>query len=251
MPKLVFLGTSNAIPHQNHENTHMAIIGRQQTIMIDCVSNSLLRLEKAGIDYNDVTDIILTHFHPDHVSGVPLLLMSMWLLGRKRSLNIYGLSYTLERMERLMEFYDWGTWPNFFPVNFLSCPSEEMTPVLNNSEVRISASPVHHLIPNIGLRIEALDTGKVIAYSCDTEPCQEVVRLADGADYLIHEAAGATLGHTSPAQAGGIAKKSEVRFLYLIHYPTRNIRLQSLVEEARTTFDGEVALAKDFYTIDF
>ena len=251
MPKLIFLGTSNAIPHQNHENTHMAIICRRQTVMIDCVSNSLLRLEKAGIDSNDVTDMILTHFHPDHVSGVPLLLMSMWLLGRKRSLNIYGLSYTLERMERLMEFYDWETWPNFFPVNFYPCPGEEMTPILENEDVRITASPVHHLIPNIGLRMMASESGKVIAYSCDTEPCQEVERLAKDADFLIHESAGATLGHTSPAQAGLIAKKSRVRSLYLIHYPTRNIRLQSLIEEARTTFDGPVALAEDFATIDF
>jgi metal-dependent hydrolase (beta-lactamase superfamily II) len=40
----------------------------------------MVRLSKAGVDFNRLTDLILTHFHPDHVSGVPMLLMNMWLI---------------------------------------------------------------------------------------------------------------------------------------------------------------------------
>jgi ribonuclease BN (tRNA processing enzyme) len=51
------------------------------------------------------------------------------------------------------------------------------------------------MVPNIGLRVEFKASGKVWAYSCDTEPCSEVVRLGRGADVLVHEVAGAGLGH--------------------------------------------------------
>lgn len=229
----------------------MVVVGEERMVLIDSVSNPILRLEQAGLDFNDLTDLIVTHFHPDHVSGLPLLLMDMWLMGRRRALNIYGLHYTLDRVEDLMGFYGWSDWPNFFPVAFYRLPSSEMTPVLDCSDFRIFASPVRHLIPTMGLRIEFNHTKKVMAYSCDTEPCEEVIRLGAGADVLIHEASGAQRGHSSAAQAGEIARRAEVGRLYLIHYSTGKYADGDLVSEARTRFQGEVALAKDFMTLDF
>jgi ribonuclease Z len=246
VPKIIFLGTASAVPDENHENTHMVVVGREQKILIDSVGNDLVRLQKLGIDYHELTDLILTHFHPDHVSGVPSLLMDMWLLGRNSPINIFGLGYTTERLEKLMEFYDWNSWPNFFPVNFYPLPEREMSPVMDSKEFRIFSSPVHHLIPTIGLRLEFKETRKSMAYSCDTEPCAEVKRLASGADVLIHEASGATIGHTSAEQAGTIAREANVNSLYLIHYPLRGIDFKSLVADAQSTYNGEVVLAGDF-----
>jgi ribonuclease Z len=251
MPKLIILGSSNAIPDLEHENTHMAFVGQERRILVDCVNNPIVRLKQAGIDIHELTDLLLTHFHPDHVSGVPSLLMNSWLLGRKAPLNIYGLDYTLERIQKLMHFYDWETWPNFFPVNFVSLPEEEMTPVLESREMRFFASPVEHLVPTIGLRVEFPQSGKVLAYSCDTEPCPQVVRLASGADVLIHEATGDTLGHSSAAQAGEIARQAEVGKLLLIHYQTGDFDPRQLMKQARQTFAGEVGLAEDFMQLEF
>ena len=116
MTKLIVLGSSNALSSKENENTHMVLIGEERTVMIDCVNNPIHRLEQADVKFSDVTDLVLTHFHPDHVSGVPLLLMDMWLRGRTELITIYGLHYTLDRMEQLMAMYSWGNWPNFFPV---------------------------------------------------------------------------------------------------------------------------------------
>ncbi len=251
MAKLVILGSSNAIPDEQHENTHLAVLGQDYSLLIDCVSNPVVRLPKAGIDINRLTDMILTHFHPDHVSGVPLLLMNMWLQGRKSPLNIYGLHHTLNRIEDLMGFYDWESWPNFFPVVFHRLPQEEMVPVLSNPEFRVFSSPVQHLVPTIGLRIEFPQTGRTLAYSCDTEPCPQVIHLASGADVLIHEAAGPSAGHSTAAQAGSAAREAEVGCLYLIHYRTGDFDPCSLVDEARKVYPGEVLLAKDFLEIPF
>ncbi len=251
MAKVIILGSSNAIPDEKHENTHMAIVGQKNTLLIDCVNNPIVRLPKAGLEFNRLTDMVLTHFHPDHVSGVPLLLMNMWLLGRRSPLNIYGLHHTLSRIEDLMGFYAWENWPNFFPVVFHRLPQEDMTPVLENDEYRVYASPVQHLIPTIGLRVEFLQTQKTMAYSCDTEPCPQVVRLAEGADVLIHEATGASPGHSSASQAGGIAREAEAASLYLIHYRTGDFNARSLIPEAQETFQGPVALAEDFMELGF
>jgi ribonuclease Z len=250
MPKVIILGSSNAVPSINHENTHLAILGEERTILVDCVSTPIVRLEQAGVDFNSLTDIVITHFHPDHVAGVPLLLMDMWLMGRTKPINIYGLHYTMDRLEDLMGFYGWDEWPNFFPVGFYRLPLAEMASVLDCEEFKILASPVHHMIPTIGLRVECKTNGKVMAYSCDTEPCEQTVRLAAGADVLIHEAAGATFGHSSAEQAGEIATKSEVGKLYLIHYPTGRFAKGDIAAEARKTFKGEVMVAKDFMVIE-
>lgn len=251
MAKVIILGSSNAVPHKNHENTHMVVVGQERTVMIDCVSTPVLRLEQAGVDFNTLTDLILTHFHPDHVSGVPLLLMDMWLMGRKRPLNIYGLHHTLDRIEDLMGFYEWESWPDFFPVSFTRLPAAEMTPVFDCDDFSFHSSPVRHLVPTIGLRIQFKHSRKVMAYSCDTEPCEEVIRLAEGADVLIHESSGASRGHSSSAQAGEVASQAEVGRLYLIHYPNGSFRTADLVTEAKKNYQGEVALAEDFMTLEF
>ncbi len=252
MSKVIILGSSNAISTLESENTHFVVVGSQRMLLVDSVSNPILRLERAGVDFvNDLTDILITHFHPDHVSGLPLLLMNMWLMGRKKPIDIYGLHETIVRIEGMMELYSWKDWPNFYPVTFHSLPAVEMTLVLDCPDFKVYASPVHHMVPNIGLRVEFKDTQKVMAYSCDTDPCEEVVRLSDGADILLHEATGGEWGHSSATQAGEIATKSEVGKLYLIHYATGKYTHGDLVAEAKTSFSGEVALAKDFMVIDF
>ncbi len=58
MAKLVILGSSNAIPSENHENTHMALLGDTRIVLIDCVSNPILRLRQAGLEFNLVTDLV-------------------------------------------------------------------------------------------------------------------------------------------------------------------------------------------------
>lgn len=250
MLKVIILGTSYAIPTNDHENTHMVVVGEQQTVLIDCVNHPILRLQEAGVDHNQVSDLIITHFHPDHVSGLPSLLMNTWLLGRNRPLEIYGLSYTLDRAEQMMSHFNWNTWPGLYAVNFHQIASEPMVPVLQGPEFRILASPVKHIIPTVGLRIEAVRSGKVLAYSCDTEPTPAVVELALGADVLIHEASGNSFGHSSALQAGTIAQQAGAGSLYLIHYPTGQYAQDGLVEQAQNGFDGPVSLAEDFLTIE-
>ncbi len=245
MAKITLLGTGYAVPEEGHDNTHFFIQQGGCGVLVDCGTNPIPKLRRAGIELDSITDLILTHFHPDHASGMPMLLMSMWLLGRKAPLEIHGNQHTLERSRVLMDMFDWQTWPNFYPTHFHLIPQSALSPVIDSPDLRILASPVKHLIPTIGLRIEFVPEARIVAYSCDTEPVQAVVDLAQGADILFHEAAGPSIGHSSPQQAGEIARKAGVRQLYLIHTSPRQELYAAMLEQAAREYGGEVHLARD------
>ena len=250
MTKIIILGSANSIADARHENTHLAIQEDKAFILIDCVGTPIVRLEQAGLDFNQLHNLILTHSHPDHISGVPLLLMNMWLLGRKHPLNIFGLKETLALIQNLMDAYEWSKWPNFFSVNFCVLPAEKMSLALETDELRIFTSPVKHLLPTLGLRVESKRNQKIFAYSCDTEPCPAVEELAADANILIHEATGEALGHSSARQAGEVAQRAKANSLYLIHYNPRDENYHKLPQQAQESFQGPVTLAEDFMEIE-
>lgn len=246
MARLIVLGSAAAVSDDNHDNTHLLLEGENSVVLIDCGSNPVVKLKRFGIHYERLTDLILTHFHPDHVSGLPNLLMHMWLLGRHNPLRVYGLHHCLERTEDMMLAFSWDSWPNFFPVAFHRLTERPNVLVLDNEDFRITAWPVKHYIPTIGLRIEVKSSGKVIGYSCDTEPIPNIIEIGRNADILLHEAAGEGLGHSSAAQAGEIATEAGAQKLVLVHYQVWNTDPTVLVPEAKQTFKGSVELAVDY-----
>ncbi len=248
MAKLIVLGSASAVPDVDHGNTHLAITIKNRLIMIDCANNPIVRLLKAGLDVHQLSDLFLTHFHPDHVSGVPLLLMDMWLLKRKAPLRIYGLEPTIDRIENVMDLFGWKDWPNFYPLSFYSLPEKNMVQTLDD-DFYIYTSPVNHLIPTLGIRIEGIENGKIFTYSCDTSPCSALDELASGADVLLHEATGESQGHSSAFQAGETAQRARAKSLYLIHYNVDPDIYVHLATEAQQSYDGPVFLTEDFLEI--
>jgi ribonuclease Z len=177
-----------------------------------------------------------------------MLLMGMWLAGRRHKINLYGLSYTLERMKTMWDLFDWRTWPGFFDIDYHVVAEEELALVLSNDEIIIQSSPVKHFIPTLGLRIDLPHSQKVITYSCDTEPCPAVTRLAQGADWLIHEAAGASTGHSSAAQAAEVARQAgQADCAWCITQPKP--RIFTICRTGRRIFAGKITTAEDFSTL--
>lgn len=247
MERITILGSANAVPKVGQDNTHLLIESSEKTILVDCGDNPVAKLIAAHSSILLVTDLVLTHFHADHVGSLPLLLMDMWLEKRSSPLVIHGLKVTLEKAKRLMDLFDWRDWPGMFPVVFNEISEDGCENLIEDSGIRISALPVLHLVPTIGMRMET-SAGRVVTYSCDTEPCPNLLRLAEGADVLLQEAAGQSKGHTSPEQAGIIAAEVGVKKLVLIHYDNR-IAENDLLSSAREHYDGEVIVATDMMVI--
>ncbi len=247
MAKIIILGSAAAVNDAQHDYTHFMLIGeRTRPILIDAGSNPLGKIKDLGVDDEMLQDVILTHFHPDHVAGVPNMLMHMWLLGRRAPLRFYGLHHCINRVEDMMNGYGWLEFPNFFPTAFHRVSERNNAPVLENEEFRITSWPVKHFVPTIGLRIENKLTGKVLAYSCDTEPTPPLDELAADADLLIHEATGPPPGHSTATQAAELATRVNAKSLYLIHYQVWNTDPTPLVPEAQAVYHGPVTLCKDF-----
>ncbi len=243
MEKITILGSGNAVAKKDQQNTHLLFETAIRKILVDCGNHTAASLGRAGVEINQITDLVLTHFHADHVGSLPLLIMDMWLEKRTAPLTIYGLAVTLEKAQKLLELFDWQKWGNMYPVNFVAANDLDETLLIGDETIKLKAAPVVHLIPTIGIRAE-FSSGKKIVYSCDTEPCAAVEELAREADILLQEAAGPGKGHTSPQQAAEMAARCGVQRLVLIHYESRTGKAQ-LLEQARSAFKGLVDLAED------
>jgi len=249
--RVIALGTAAVVSSAAHANTYLVLEGERGFFLIDCADRPLVRIRRAGLAFQELRGLIITHFHPDHISGVPILLNNIWLLGRTNPLPVYGLQDVVERFETMMDLFRQDEWPDLFPIPCHVVAEEMGALVLENDEFLITSGPVKHLVPTIGVRIENKRSGKVLTYSSDTEPCEATVELARGADILIHEAATNTVGHSSAAQAGEIARRASAGRLVLIHYRPAPHKYEDWVEEAAAAFGGQVELAQDFGEYEF
>lgn len=243
MERFIILGSSNAIPKIDQDNTHLFVGAGKQQILVDCGNNALVGLQKKGIDPNSITNLFVTHFHPDHAGSLPNFLMGMWLEKRIGTLTIHGLEFTLDRIKGLLGLFGWNNWANTYPVVFNTIPEGMQTKVIESNSLIVHAVKVQHLIPTVGLRFN-FASGKSVTYSCDTEPCEQLLKLSENSDVLLQESAGPGKGHTSATQAGTIGKSSNVKKLILIHYDKR-AGVENLVDEAKKEFNGEVFAALD------
>jgi len=251
MAKLTILGTAPALPDSLREYTYMVLQGKESVILIDCASSPLQRLAQAGVNPHDVDHLIITHHHPDHVYGVPVFLLGLWLAGRQRPLHIYGPSGTAHVIPDMMALYEWHDWPGFYPIEFHEVEMTTGSPVLDSADFLITAAPAEHLVPTVALRVLCKETGGVVVYSSDTEPCEAVMHLAQSADLLIHESTGARAGHSSSSAAGAVARFAGVRKLVLVHYPVQGVDVDRMWEEAEMEFGGPVELAQEFVSYEF
>jgi ribonuclease Z len=251
LAKVVTLGTAAAVPDETHATTHLAVEGELGFFMIDCGCSPILRIRGAGLDLSRLSGLILTHFHPDHVATVPIFLMDTWLLGRKVPLPIYGLQDVVDRYNILMDLFRRDEWPGFFDTPCHVVSEKMGALVFEDDDFRVTAAPVKHVVPNLGLRIENKNGGGVVAYSSDTSPCDAMVELARNVDILIHEAAESTPGHSSAVQAAEVARRAGARRLVLVHYRPSPHKYDRWIEEATSIFGGPVELGQDLKTYEF
>ncbi len=215
-----FLGTGAAVSDP-HRTTTMLAVERSGAgegfVLVDCGGDAVHRLLLAGLDPATVEAVVLTHQHPDHVSGFALLVEKLWLLGRRDPVPVVGPADALRVARGVFALYETARWDGLPALDWRPVPPAPGAPLPALDGV--TAWPVEHPVPTIGLRFEGPD-GTVFAYSCDTAPCAHVVELARGADLLVHEASGHLPGvHSSPEEAAEAAREAGAGALVLVHMP--------------------------------
>ena len=251
MARLIILGSASPKPDGYHNNTYMLLQGERDNILIDCAGCPMQALQHVGVDLSSLNHLIVTHRHPDHIYGVPVLVLGLWLCGRTRPLVVLGERQSLATISALLEIFRSEEWPSLFSLMYHEVAMQPGELVLETDEFRITSTPVKHMVPTLALRIVVKSSGQVLVYSADTEPCDDLVAFAQGADLLLHEATGEGVGHSSSAQAGEIARRCGAKALALVHLPTLDLDLDDWRGQAERAFGGPVSIAADFtvYTL--
>ena len=245
MPELIVLGTAASVPNADHDTLALVLRGPGWAVLVDCGGSPLHKLAQLGIERHHVRAVVLTHYHADHIYGLPILIQGLWLGGREQVLPIYGSQQALDRAHSLLKLFDLDEREDMFSLEWHPIPLRAGRRVLEVEGVAISASAVDHgKADTLALRFEEVATGRAIVYSADTEPSRAVIDLAAGAELLIHEATGEGPGHSSPEQAADVARQAGVPRLALIHYPVPDVDLEEWRSRAGV-LSGEVFLARD------
>jgi ribonuclease BN (tRNA processing enzyme) len=210
-------------------------------LVLDLGNGALGPLQQyAGLD--EIDAICLSHLHADHCLDVCGFAVAKihHPLGRRRRIPVYGPAAAAERLTRAMSLDPGSDMTDAFDFTDLEPGSTQIGPL------RVTTAYMNHPVETFGFRIE--HDGQTLAYSADTGPAPELVRLASRADMLLCEASfldGPDLPadlHLTARQAAQHAARAGVGELILTHLVAWNDSAASL-EQASGEFDGPLSLA--------
>jgi ribonuclease Z len=270
--EVVLLGTGNPLPDSQRAGPATLVRAGAATLLVDCGRGVLQRLAAAGSGPAQLTAVLLTHLHSDHITDLNDVITSKWVMSFAPSpLRVIGPPRTQEVVDgiraslqpdveyRLAHHQDL-TWEPIIDV-------AEVTDgvVFDESDVRVLTAPTDHrpVHPTAAFRIE--HAGRAVVIAGDTVPCEGLDRLCAGADALVHTVIRDDLiqnvpaqrirdildYHSSVADAARTATRGGIRTLILTHYvpalvPGDEHAWRAIAAEH---FDGIIELGDDLLTV--
>jgi len=225
--QITFLGTSSMVPTKERNQIAVFLSYGSEGILFDCGEGTQRQFKIAGISLPKVTKILLSHWHGDHVLGLPGLMQTLSSMSYAGKLEIYGPTGTKKRMESMFEAFVFDKRLDFEVHEVKSGIFFE------DNEIQLEAYQLEHGIETLGFRFTEKDSrkvdmkkvkklgipsgpligklqegksieykgrkiepdeatyiekGKIIAYITDTLLCDNCHKIADNADLLICEA---------------------------------------------------------------
>jgi ribonuclease Z len=146
--KLVFLGTSSAVPTAERGLSSVAMIRDGEVILVDAGEGVQRSFAQAGIGFNRNMKVLITHLHGDHCVGLLGLLQTMAMLNRDKPLSVYGPRGLLGFVKNNIKSLKFGL---SFPLS-ISTVREGL--VVDEKEYRIRACRGEHNITNYAFLLE-------------------------------------------------------------------------------------------------
>ncbi len=278
--RLILLGTGGGPrPRKASSAPAQVIVAKNVAYVVDCGDGVARQLVRAGVPLDTLRHVFITHHHSDHNADYGNLIWLAWSAGLRTRVDTWGPP-PLAKMTKLffeMNAYDIdirianeGRVPLVPLVNVHEL--SEGGPVMQDERVKVTAAVVHHppVGPALAYRFDGGDRSIVI--SGNTTPCDAVIKLAEGADVLVHSAmylpaldrlvarvpSAATLKQsilahqTSAEDAGRVAQAAGVKTLVLSHLvPAEDpeVTEQMWIDAARVHFRGPVIVGRDLLEI--
>jgi ribonuclease BN (tRNA processing enzyme) len=240
--KATIVGCAGSFPGPQSPASCYLIEAEDVRLVLDLGNGSLGALQRL-VSLDSVDAICLSHLHSDHC--LDMCGYAVWQTshpdGPRAPVAVYGPAGTAERLVRAATVQTPNTtMTSAFNFLDLTVGSIDIGPL------RVRTALMNHPVQTFGFRIE--HDGQVLAYSADTGPTPELVKLATGADVLLSEASFLDRPdlpgdlHLTARQAGQHAAQAEVGELVLTHLVAWNDQAQSR-DQAAAAFDGTLSLA--------
>lgn len=260
--KVTFLGTG-AGNSSRRAHTCIAVECPDGTnLLLDASSgNSALRhAAAAGIDIRKFDDVLLSHDHPDHMSGIDFIQFDRAIFSEETvPLRVHASYEALEGLKRhsITTRLNIRDISGDFGRNYEGRKLLQWKPAAPGHAIELGPRttawhfPADHITGASGWRVES--DGKAIVFSGDTRYSPQLVEASQGVDLLIHEAfcvkdtvLARAAGHCTGGEAGRAAAEASAASLAITHltdaYHTDS---QPLGTEAAEHYAGPISLAYD------
>ena len=176
--ELTFLGTGSAIPTRRRNHLAMLLKYKAENILIDCGEGTQRQFRKAGLNPCKIMRILITHWHGDHVFGLPGILNTLRLNGYNRKLEIYGPKGTKEWVRKYLDLV--GKRGEDLDLKVSEIKSGI---IFDEGEYFVEAKEMDHDCPAVGYSFvvrekSRLDTGKLKKLKIPNSPL--IAELAKG-----------------------------------------------------------------------
>ena len=264
--RVILLGTGTPNPEPDHSGPAVAIVTGDRVYIVDCGPGVVRRAAQAGIRMEQFTRAFVTHLHSDHTAGLPDLIFTPAVTGRKEPFEIYGppglramTAHVMKAWKDDMEIRLHGLEPAVAAAYVVHAHDVKPGEVYRDAAVRVTAIAVQHGAWKhaYGYRFEA--GGKVIVISGDTTYSAQLLEASKGCDILVHEFYSQkgweartpdwqryhAAYHTSAPDVGKLAAAAQVKKLVLYHELPMGQPPEQVLREIREHFSGEVIYGKD------
>lgn len=164
-----------------------------QTLLFDAGRGVMQRLFESGVRLNDVTKVIFTHLHSDHIEGLPQLWITPWfLLGRETPMRFWGPVGTRAMLDGMRKFLGHDVVHRVShdaPAEALEIEATEFTGqgmIYDAGGVSVEAVPVEHHDGNPAFGFIVRHAGATLVLSGDCTYSAELTAAGKDADLVVH-----------------------------------------------------------------